>query len=46
MNREGMISTVWTNPCFASESHLRILYAGSCKIFRGPIPRCKGTKCF
>ncbi len=46
VNRDGRIATVWTNPCFAREGGLRILYPGSCKIFHGPTPRCKGTTCF
>jgi hypothetical protein len=42
---DGQISTVWTNPCFACHQHIRILYAGACKIWIG-IPRtCKGTTC-
>jgi hypothetical protein len=31
VNRAGIRSTIWTNPCFARERHLRILYAGHCK---------------
>lgn len=31
VNSAGIRSTIWTNPCFAREAHLRILYAGHCK---------------
>ena len=31
VNAAGMRETIWTNPCFAREAHLRILYAGHCK---------------
>jgi hypothetical protein len=46
MNKADLIYTTWTNPCFASEQGLRILYAGACKF--GPVnpPRtCTGSKC-
>ncbi len=35
MNKADLIYTAWTNPCFASEQGLRILYAGACKF--GPL---------
>jgi len=31
VNAAGIRETMWTNPCFAREAHLRILYAGHCK---------------
>ncbi len=27
----GVRETIWTNPCFAREAHIRILYPGHCR---------------
>jgi hypothetical protein len=35
MNKAHLIYTAWTNPCFASEQGLTVLYAGMCKF--GPV---------
>jgi hypothetical protein len=42
---DGMISTVWTNPCFACWQHLRVLYQGQCRIWWGFPRTCRGTAC-
>ena len=31
VNAAGKRETIWTNPCFAREAHLRILYPGHCR---------------
>jgi hypothetical protein len=42
---DGQISTVSTNPCWAKINHLKILYAGSCKvIWHGPA-QCVTPEC-
>jgi hypothetical protein len=35
VNKAHLIYTAWTNPCFASERGLTVLYAGMCKF--GPV---------
>jgi hypothetical protein len=45
MERDGQISTVATNPCWAKINHLKILYRGACKvIWHGPA-QCVTSDC-
>ena len=44
VNSAGRIFTAFTNPCFAKEQHLRVLYMGACR-FSPRIMTCKGTRC-